>query len=530
MELSRSERLQRWAPTLAVLAVLFLLAGVLAWLLGGPAQQFSLVRDITLVGGIVLLVAYILLRPGDVSRLLGQRQVRYGTNTTIQVIALLAILVVINYFTLPVSDSLKLNKRWDLTETGELTLSQQTIDLLTSLKAPVKAYGFYTSQNISLQQQAEDLLKQYEYYAGNRFTYQIVNPEFAEGLQLAAQVGASRDASVILVQGDRRQEAESVSEIGITTALNKLVRTNKPVVYFLQGHGEPDINSGDAAGLSNAKQGLEANNYVVRTLVLTSTIPSDAAALVLAGPKTPLTPEETQVISNYLGGGGALFVAVEPDLVLQQTGGQPWGGAFSDYLTKTWGLDFRQDILVDNQAVQSMLNIIVANYGVSTITQEVNRVASLFLQARSVATPQPGAGNFEVTIIPLAQTSADSWSLPNLEDQDFQKYPRGPFAIGVSAENTRTRARLVAFGDVDFIANRTAQNPSIANLTLFLNSVDWLTRQEEQLSIAPKPQVQRALRPVSGVQQTLVALVSIFLLPLLAVSLGVGVWWRRRSA
>lgn len=530
MELSRTERLQRWAPTLAVLAAILLLAGVLAWLLGGPAQQFALVRDIALVGGVILLIAYILLRPGDLSRLLGQRQVRYGTNTAAQIIALVAILAIINYFTLPVSDTLKLNRRWDLTETGELTLAQQTIDLLQNLKEPVKAYGFFTSQSQGLRQQAEDLLKQYEYHAGNKFSYEIVDPEFEQGLFLAAQLGVSRDATIVLVQGENRQEADSVSETGITTALNKLVRPNKPVVYFIQGHGEPDINSSDAQGLSSARQALEANNYVVRTLVITDTIPSDAAALVLAEPKVPLTLSETQVISAYLGNGGALLVAQEPDIVLQQLQGQPWGGPLSDYLTKTWGLDFRPDILVDNQAVQSMLNIIVTNYGVSTITQKLNRVASLFVQARSVATSAPGTGPSDITTTPLVQTSANSWSLPNLEDQDFTKYPRGPFPIAVSAENFRTRARLVMFGDVDFMLNRTAQNPSIANLTLFLNSVNWLTRQEEQISIAPKPQVQRSLRPVSATQQTLVALISIILPPLLAASLGVGVWWRRRGA
>src|SRR3990172_7699450 len=146
MELTITERLQRWAPTLAVLAALFIIAGLLAWLLGGPTQQFQLVRDILLVAGILLLVAYALLRPGDVGAFLGQRQVRYGTNALVQVLALVAILGVVNYFTLPISDTLKLNKRWDLTETGELTIAPETIALIQSLQEPVVAYGIFSGQ------------------------------------------------------------------------------------------------------------------------------------------------------------------------------------------------------------------------------------------------------------------------------------------------------------------------------------------------------------------------------------------------
>ncbi len=530
MELNQSARWQRWAPTLAVLAVLFLVAGALAWLLGGPGQQFGLVRDITLVAGVILLVIYILLRPGDLARLWGQRQVRYGTNVAVQIIAFVIILAIINYFTLPISDNLKLNKRWDLTATGELTLAQPTIDLLKSLKQPVKAYGFFTPQSSSLRQSADDLLKQYAYYGGSNFSYQLIDP--VSNPEQAIQFKVTHDATIILVQGDRQQVANTTDESGITTALTKLVRPKQPVVYFVQGHGEADLNSTDAQGLSTVKQSLESNGYQVRPLVITTTLPSDAALLVLARPNGPLSISETQVISGYLGTGGALLFMQEPDLVLQQTGGQPWGGPFSDYLTKTWGLAFNNDILVDSQAAnQNGLYIIVAQYGSSPITERLGNVASLFPVSRSIKIRPPGGNFTDVTTTQLAQTTPNSWSLPNLEQQDLSKFPRGPFNLAVSAENSRTRARLALFGDLDFATNRVVANPGIrtANLTLLLNTVNWLTRQEELVSIPPKQPVQRALRPVSSQTQTLVGLVTVVGLPLVAVALGVSVWWRRRN-
>jgi ABC-type uncharacterized transport system involved in gliding motility auxiliary subunit len=524
------QRLQRFAPTLAVVAALLLVAGLLAWLLGGPTQQFGLVRDLLLVGGAILLVAYILLRPGDIGALFGQRRVRYGTNAAIQVLALVAILVVVNYFTLPVSDTVKLNKQWDLTEAAELSLAPETIQLLQSLQEPVQAYGVFTTNSAGLAQQTSDRLKQYEYYGGDKFRFEIVDPLVDRSR--AIQIGATRDGSVILFQGEQRQEAEGTDEASITTAITKLTRPNQPVVYFVQGHGEYDLDSGEPSGLSAVKQGLEANNFVVRSLVITTTLPSDAAAVIMAGPKTLPGASELQVLSNYLAGGGSFMLLREPDLLMPEGEGQPWGGEFSDYLTRTWGLNFRNDILIDAQSgSQDGLVLLVTDYGFSTITQPLANQFTVFPTVRSIETQAPGAGLTEVSRTPLVQSTANSWSLPNLEGApDLNTLPRGPFVVGVSAENTSTRGRIVVFGDAEAMTNQVAQDTRLRNAALFVNSVNWLTRQEQLVSITPKQQIQRALRPVTPQQQALVGLVTAFGLPLLAIALGLGVWWQRRKA
>jgi ABC-type uncharacterized transport system involved in gliding motility auxiliary subunit len=84
---------------------------------------------------------------------------------------------------------------------------------------------------------------------------------------------------------------------------------------------------------------------------------------------------------------------------------------------------------------------------------------------------------------------------------------------------------LVAVGDSDFVANKYMGQ---ANPDLFMNSVNWLTEEEELISIRPKDQEQAQVQRLTGRQLRLVRYTSIFAVPLLLLIAGIGVWWKRR--
>jgi len=62
---------------------------------------------------------------------------------------------------------------------------------------------------------------------------------------------------------------------------------------------------------------------------------------------------------------------------------------------------------------------------------------------------------------------------------------------------------------------------------LRLNAVNWLSSDEDLISIRPKPPEDRRIT-MTRAQLILVRTVSQFVLPLLVVIAGTMVWWKRR--
>jgi ABC-type uncharacterized transport system involved in gliding motility auxiliary subunit len=60
-----------------------------------------------------------------------------------------------------------------------------------------------------------------------------------------------------------------------------------------------------------------------------------------------------------------------------------------------------------------------------------------------------------------------------------------------------------------------------------LNALNWLTEEEELISIRPKqPENRRLFLTATQINMTL--LTSVIIIPLAVFGVGVGVWWKRR--
>lgn len=94
-------------------------------------------------------------------------------------------------------------------------------------------------------------------------------------------------------------------------------------------------------------------------------------------------------------------------------------------------------------------------------------------------------------------------------------------------ETTATESRLVVFGNSEFAKDGLFQQQ--LNGDVFLNSVTWLSQQEDKqpLSIRPKEAKNRRLN-INAVQASVLALSSLLLLPLFGLVGAAVMWWRRR--
>ncbi|MCS5619723.1 MAG: hypothetical protein NZ808_07675, partial [Myxococcota bacterium] len=107
----------------------------------------------------------------------------------------------------------------------------------------------------------------------------------------------------------------------------------------------------------------------------------------------------------------------------------------------------------------------------------------------------------------------------------------GELLVGTSQDNAgsdaeRTAARLVVVGDSDFASNELIGN--YQNRDLFVNAVNWLVDDTDQISI--RPPISRASRfRMTGESFVRIQLLSLFVMPELIAITGVFAWWMRRK-
>ena len=65
------------------------------------------------------------------------------------------------------------------------------------------------------------------------------------------------------------------------------------------------------------------------------------------------------------------------------------------------------------------------------------------------------------------------------------------------------------------------------NKDLLFNMVNWLSADEDLISIRPKDPADRRLN-MNQNQMTMLFWLSVVILPLIVVGSGVSMWWRRR--
>ena len=164
------------------------------------------------------------------------------------------------------------------------------------------------------------------------------------------------------------------------------------------------------------------------------------------------------------------------------------------------------------------------------------RSMTFFPYARSVEPAKDTTGG--LTVEAILKTNANSWGETDVKGGeatfDEKTDAKGPLTLAVavtkeikpaSDNNPGVKARLVIVGDSDFAIN--AYFGAQGNGNLFLNMVSWLGQEEDLISIRPKaPEDRRVI--LSQSQQSMLRLLTVFILPGVALVAGIAVWTRRR--
>jgi ABC-type uncharacterized transport system involved in gliding motility auxiliary subunit len=507
-----------------VVGLLGLVAAAGIWLV---QKQLTTYVQASLAVGLLGLAVAMLLNPGAVQVWLRGRQARYGSNVAVMVAALVGILVMVNYLVV------KNPKRWDLTENQINTLAPESIEALKQLPAPVKAIGFYTTRFASAQETAQGLLEEYRIASDGKFTFEFHDP--VGDPTLANQYEITRDGTIVLVQGENKEEINSASEDLITGALVRLSNPGTRTIYFVTGHGEHELDGTDEAGLSTVADLLKKQNYDLKPLDLniTTTVPSDARAVVVAGPLVPLTQGEVDLLKAYVDRGGSMVVMLDPLIQTQTpvTVTEP----LVTYLAADWGVRVDNDVIVDlyNSFSGQPYFPTNAGYGTSPITSRLQNIKTVFPVARSVAALEGTTGRPGFTYVSLITLDPGVWGETNFESLSGTQAPvqdptdiAPPLNAAETAENSATQSRVVVFGDSDFASNSFANQG--ANANLFVSAVNWATVEESLINLTPKTPTQRTLNLTNALTVNLIAALTIIVMPLMVLVFAGIVWFQRR--
>jgi len=483
----------------------------------------NLALQISIALLIVGLAAYAIMAPDTVRRFFTGRQARYGSNSLIITLAFLGIIVVMNV--LAFQNPSFLGAPWDLTEDKSNTLAPETLQALTTLPGKVTATAFYTTSLNSTT--ADALLLKFKTNSKGKLDYKFVNPD--QDPLSARQAGITGDGKILLQMGDRKEVAASASESEITKALIRLISPEARVVYFLEGHGEPSLDSGGQTSFSVAKSTLESKNYTVNplNLIVTNSIPKDALAIIIGGPMKPLTSGEVTLLKKYVDTGGSLVVMEDP-IPVTQFGDSP--DPLADYLTSDWGITLNKDIVIDLVNTQNPFQAVSSQVGKHPITENLTQNYIVILpQARSISFPVQKDNIVQTAILLTTEKSWGETELVANETPTFTpgKGNPGPLILSAAGENSTTKGRVVVFGNSVFATDQAFD--AYGNGNIFVNSVDWAAEQENLINITPRQQTQRSFVPPSNIGFIILIITAVFVLPGLVVFAGISSWVTRRK-
>ena len=456
------------------------------------------------------------------SQWLKARQTKYAAYATTYIIVIVTALVVANIL----AD--RYNKSYDSTSNKRYSLSEQTAKIVKGLKqdATITYYNQSTRFN-----DGRDLLDQYANLS-RKLKVEYVDPD--KNPQAAREANIRNFGTAVVQVGDKKEEAKSMTEEGITGALIRDLKNTTRTVCFVAGSGEHQIDNTDRDGLSQFKNLLLKDDYKSQTvdLLQKAEVPSECTVLVIAGPTKNYQQPEVNAIKKYVEEGGHALFAMDPPLKLGRD-----EIADNDELAnllKSWGITLDKDLILDLNPIGQIAGTgpqvaLVTSYESHPIVSEMKGTATGFPLSRSIQvsnTDKTGVQKlFDTSDKSLA---TDNLSSPRVNTED-PKNKKGPLVLAAAGTyNTgkeNSQGRFVVVGGSTWMANRFISFNG--NGDLALNTMNWLSSDEDLISIRPKEKDDRRITMTSS-QLAWVRATSQFMLPAIVVIAGIFVWLKRR--
>ena len=450
------------------------------------------------------------------------RQTKYVAYVTVYILVVIAVVGIANVL----AD--RYNKSYDATANKRYSLSDQTAKIVKGLKQDATITYFDQSNRF---RHAKDTLDQYANLS-RKVHVEYVDPD--KKPEVTREAGVKSYGATLIQIGATKEEAKSLSEEDITGAFIRVLKNNTRNVCFVTGSGEHQIDDSDRNGFSRLKELLGKDEYTAKAIDLLqkAEVPSDCTVLVIAGPTRDYQQPAVEAIKKYVENGGRAFFMLDPPLKMGRS-----EIADNDALTSLlggWGVSLDKDLILDLNPIGQLIGVgpevaLVRDYNSHPSVNELKRTATGFPLARSLEVKNADKTKVETLLSSSPNTVATDKLNSSRVDPNDPKNKKGPMTIAAAGTydtgKQNEQGRFVVVGSSSWAANSFVNFNG--NSDLALNAMNWLSSDEDLISIRPKSQDDRRITMTRG-QLNLVRATSQFLLPLVVVAAWVSVWWRRR--
>lgn len=337
---------------------------------------------------------------------------------------------------------------------------------------------------------------------------QAMDPALAKAIKVTKngyvgfRCGAKTETWLVGAERDDAQKKLQKLDEEVRTRLGKISRD--PVnVYMTVGHGERAVEESDNSGrlaCKKLKKLLESQNVKPKRLGvadgLTAKVPNDAGLVVVLGPQRPFQPEEARTLVEYVEGGGALALFLDPpvpgsvdvDALAVGASLQPVLDALALQLGGS-EVNNETEFLKQSGTKADFAFLFSTSFGshksVKTLNSARGKAALLFLQAQSVSRTQEKADkkaekNKDLKVSMVARSRPASWSDVN-GDRAFNEGPEKKDIVDFVAVVEKKvgddkEARVLVVGDSDVVADGLLSNE--ANAVFAYETFLWLLRDD----------------------------------------------------
>ncbi|GAF63866.1 ABC transporter [Bacillus sp. TS-2] len=432
----------------------------------------------------------------------------------------------------------------DLTENRVFSLSEASTSFLEQLDSDVTL--------LSLNRIGEEdtnltrLLREYEKVT-ERITIENMDPERVPHIISHYQDGNSAitlgsvivevddsyqvlDAVDMFIYDDNYEKIESFQvESLVTNTIAHLIENNHTTIYELRGHGEselPDI----------LKETLSQKNFAWEELQLLRDDwkPQQGDIVWIQSLQKDLTNLEEETLSQFLEEGGRI-------LLLHDIQDQEFPNVQT--LLERYGMSIRKEMVFENSSTHTITSenyYLLPNFIQHPIANSLINGESTAITVYAQPIDVLNMRKDTLVLEPLLMSSSESFGKSFEVMKQSTTYEKvendseGPFQIGMAVTEERIvdhgflNGKMVVYSS-SYLANEDfIEASNQANLELLVNSVFWLSERENPINIMSKDVSSEILTMNKG-QQMMIAMIVIVFIPLLIMSVGGFVWYKRNK-
>ena len=475
-------------------------------------------------------------QPRQRGHALRTRAFRAGGYSVAAALIVIAMAVAVNVLAGALPDRLT---QVDTTSSQLYSLSQETENLLAGLEQDVTIH--WIVQAGQEDSRVELLLDQYAGHSDHVRVERVdpdVNPSFLTQYELSSVY----NNSFVVESGEKNRyvsyydiygydyttyETTFSGESALTSAVDYVSREDLPKLYVLTGHGESTLSS-------TFSEAVEQQNFETEELSLLTVeqVPEDADGLLIYNPQSDLSQEEIAVLEDYLDRGGSLMLLTSP---------LTDGGTLSNLeglMEERYGVSAAQGIVMEGDQSRVLAGYTpafllpqISSHDITSPLVEGGYYVLLYtVQGLTVSDELPDG----VSVTQLLTTTDQAYS--KTAGYDMTTYEKeegdidGPFALAVAVTDQvdeDVQSHVVWVSSATLLDDAASMVVSGANQDLFLNSLSWMTQQEQSISIHAKSLGYDYLTIPSSTA-SLLTVVMVGLIPLACLGVGITIWIRRK--